>query len=699
MDVARVQPRKEYCTCIRAKADACYGCRHQQGLHAADAVDEVSLSPRRRRTASKDRPCKLHLADEYSSLEIRIVWCSAKTRVAHSCVGWLLTEQLPSKRKKPPCESGPFLRDPPIHRPRFSQSLQHATTLSSARRTCASAIFLELVALIMADPSPADHTSQPQSSSFSGDEKTTPQSEHQQELVPGDDGVEWKPGYRFYLAFSALAVLALMASLDGTSVSVALPVSPPHGPVAHSGVVHAANFSAVFQPPIAALSHIFGRMYTLSFCTLAFLVGIIISSVANDFTVMLVGRTIQGIGGGGIILLNDIIITDLVPMRLRGAYFGMIGGVWAFGSTVGPVIGGVLAYKATWRWIFWINIPFGVISLIIVPLFMRLKRTPGSIVEKLARVDWVGNFVFIGATTSFLIPVTWGGVQFPWDSVNTLVPLILGVVALGVFGLYELYIPKEPTIRIQLLANYNLAFSLFGGLINALIVYGSLYFLPLFFEACKGYNPVLSGIALFPATFTVAPVSILSGVIITKTGNFRVVTWVGWVLSTLGLGVMVLLDADSSPAKWVFITLCVGIGLGFLYTSLALVNQSASNDENMAFAVSLFIFARALGQCIGVAICGTIFQNQMRERLLSIPSLASKAVEYSRDASSLVWTIKQMSDGVEKTELITAYADSLKIVWAVMCALSGVAMIGSIFLKHESLDRKLNTEQALQEKE
>lgn len=328
---------------------------------------------------------------------------------------------------------------------------------------------------------------------------------------------------------------------------------------------------------------------------------------------------------------------------------------------------------------------------------MRLKRTPGSLTQKLARVDWIGNVLFIGATTSFLMPVTWGGVQFAWDSASTLVPLIVGVAALGAFCIYELHVPEEPTVRVRLLANYNLAYSLFAGLLNALIVYGALYFLPLYFEACKGYNPILSGVALFPATFTIAPVSIVSGIIITKTGNFRVVTWVGWVLATLGCGVMILLDVDSSPAKWVFLTLCMGIGLGFLYTSLAIVNQSASNDKNMAFAVSLFIFARALGQCIGVAICGVIFQNQMKERLLAIPSLASKAVEYSRDASSLVQTIRQMPDGVNKTQLITAYADSLKIVWAVMCALSGIALIGSIFIKHESLDRKLETEQALRE--
>ena len=332
-----------------------------------------------------------------------------------------------------------------------------------------------------------------------------------------------------------------------------------------------------------------------------------------------------------------------------------------------------------------------------VLVFLKLNKVPGSIVQKMKRVDWIGNVIFIAASTSFLVPLTWGGVQYPWDSWRTLVPLLLGVAGIAGFCVYEKRFAVEPTIRLDLLANYNMAYSLFAALINALIVYGALYFLPLYFEAVRGYNPILSGVALFPATFTVAPVSIISGVIITKTGDFHVVTWVGWIATTLGCGVMVLLDVDTTTPQWIFLCLCTGVGLGFLYTSLAFVNQSASDDREMAFAISLFIFARALGQCIGVAICGVIFQNQMKTRLLAIPTLAGQAEEYSKDASSLVQTIKFLPDGESKFGLIKAYADSLKIVWAIMCALSGVAMVGSFFMRTKSLDRTHNTEQGLKD--
>ena len=330
-----------------------------------------------------------------------------------------------------------------------------------------------------------------------------------------------------------------------------------------------------------------------------------------------------------------------------------------------------------------------------VPAFMKLDLAPSTMTQKLKRVDWLGNIIFIAVMTSFLIPITWGGVQYPWDSWRTLLPLLIGIAGILGFCAYEKRVAREPTIRLDVLGSYNMAYSLVATLVHALIVYGLLYFLPLYFEAVKGYEPIVAGVALFPATFTVAPFSIISGVIITKTGDFRGVVWTGWIATTIGCGIMILLNVNTTTVQWVFLTLCTGVGLGFLYSSLAFITQTASDDSNMAFAIGLFVFARALGQCIGVAICGVIFQNQMKTRLLGNPSLADRAVEYSRDASSLVQTIRTLPDGDLKDDLIQAYADSLKIVWAVMCALSGVAMVGSFFVQEKSLDRALNTEQGL----
>ena len=332
-----------------------------------------------------------------------------------------------------------------------------------------------------------------------------------------------------------------------------------------------------------------------------------------------------------------------------------------------------------------------------VPIFLRLTATPGSFKKKLLRVDWTGNIVLIISTTAFLIPITWGGIQFPWNSWQTLVPLLLGLAGIAIFCPYEWLAAVEPTIRLDLLLSYNMAYSLFATFVNALIVYGALYFLPLYYEVVKGYSPIVAGVALFPATFTVAPVSILSGIIITKTGDFRACTWFGWIAATLGCGIMYLLDSNTIVVQWVFLTICAGIGLGLLYTSLSFINQSASDDNDMAFAVSMFVFFRSLGQSVGVAIGGATFQNQFRHHLENIPSFARNASELSINTNMLSQLLSSLPDGVEKLALIQAYADSLKIVWMVMCALSGLALLGSLCVRKKSLDRTHHTEQRLLE--
>ncbi|KAK8063058.1 hypothetical protein PG997_015155 [Apiospora hydei] len=483
----------------------------------------------------------------------------------------------------------------------------------------------------------------------------------------------FRPGVKFWIALTPVLILAMMVSLDSTSVSVALPLMSHElrGSSLEAFWTGTAFLlaSAVLQAPMGALSDIVGRMGVLLVCTFLFLVGLILAAVAQSFLLIFVGRAVQGIGGGGIILLNDIIVTDLVPMRDRGKYFGIIGGIWALGSVTGPVIGGSLAFKVSWRWLFWINVPFAAIALATIPFCLRLARPAGSIIPKLKKFDWFGSFLFVGAATCFLLPLTWGG----------------------------RYVAREPIVRVELLlANYEMGYSLWSTVINAAIVYGALYFLPLYFQAVQGYNPILAGVALFPATFTVAPMSILAGFVITKRGEYRWVTWIGWVISTLGLGLMILLDVGLSAPQWFFLTIVVGLGLGLLYSSLAIINQAAAaSDELLSFAISMFIFARMLGQCLGVAICGVVFQNAMKAELKKTTTLVDMADEYSRDASGLVPLLEEMPAGLQKTELVQAYADALKTVWMVMCVLSGVAMIGSFFIKQISLDREHKTQHGI----
>jgi len=310
-------------------------------------------------------------------------------------------------------------------------------------------------------------------------------------------------------------------------------------------------------------------------------------------------------------------------------------------------------------------------------------------------VDWLGSVLFIGSTTSFLIPITWGGVSYAWNSWRTLVPLIIGVVGLVFFVVYEEKFAKEPLIRMDVFKNRTAAASYFETTVHGMILWCILYYLPLYYETVKGETPILSGVSLFPETFTVAPAAMVTGILITKTGRYRWAIWGGWFLTTFGSGLLCLLKADTPTVAWVFLNLISGLGLGILFPSMAFSIQAATTNKDLAFAVALFSFFRAFGQAIGVAIGGTIFQNEMKKKLLTHPLLAPKAGEYSADASSLVQIVKTMAAGEEKTQLIQSYSDALQIVWAVMTGLAFLGLLSSLLIKGLDLDRALETEQGM----
>lgn len=276
-------------------------------------------------------------------------------------------------------------------------------------------------------------------------------------------------------------------------------------------------------------------------------------------------------------------------------------------------------------------------------------------------------------------------------------PLLLGAAGLAVFVIYEEYVAAEPVIRTAVFKNSSAVVNYMGTVLHGMILWCLLYYAPLYFEAVKGYSPIIAGVSIFPETFTVAPVSVITGIVVSITGRYRWSLWAGWVLSTFGTGILYLMDVDTPVVSWVFLNLVVGIGMGLLFPAMAFAVQASTKNEDLAFAVAMFSFFRAFGQAIGVAVGGTVFQNQVRKKLLSYPLLASKAEEYSRDSSGLVQIIKQMPEGLEKMQLKQSYAEALKIVWVTMCALSAVALVLSLWTKGYDLNRPLETEQGFRE--
>lgn len=328
-----------------------------------------------------------------------------------------------------------------------------------------------------------------------------------------------------------------------------------------------------------------------------------------------------------------------------------------------------------------------------VALFLTLNSLKGDFLTKLRRVDWIGCILFVGSTVGFLIPLTWGGVMYPWSHWRTLVPLLVSLAGIVAFIVWEELYATTPLIPFRVVKNRTAAVNYLGTFLHGLILWCQLFYMPLYYEAVKGYTPIISGVALFPATLTVAPAAIVVGILVTLTGRYRWAIWIGWAFATLGTGLQVLMGVNTSMPAWIFINLIPGIGTGMLFPSTMFGVQAATPSKDISSAIALFTFFRSFGQAVGVAIGGVIFQNQIKKQIMSHPLIAGNANEWASDASALVDVIKAMAEGPAKEQLKESYADALKIVWAVICGLAFVGLISSLATRHFSLDVALDTEQ------
>ncbi|KAH8906036.1 MFS general substrate transporter [Coniochaeta sp. PMI_546] len=516
---------------------------------------------------------------------------------------------------------------------------------------------------------------------------------------PQEDGQPWKPSRDFILAFSSLSTLTLAVAFDATTLSVALPTISQalHGTALEafwSGTSFLLS-STVLQPSIASLSNIFGRKYLIYCSILLFGAGSLIGGLAGNFTVLLVGRTIQGVGGGGIIVLTEVVVTDLTPLQVRGQWYSMISSMWAIGTVFGPLIGSGFAENVSWRWIMYINLPIIGIGLVFVVLFLHQAKVPGGIDKKLRRFDWVGSIVFTASMTAFLYGVSTGGVSSPWSSYKVLLPLLLGPVGLVLFGVYEWKYAEEPIIVRGLFRNWDMLVSYILTVFHGLILWSLVYFLTLYYQGAKLYSPVTSALAVLPETLTVAPAGMAVGIIAAKTGHYRWSVWAGWVLTTAGAGLLWLLQPQTTVAQWVFINLPIGVGTGMLFPAMALSIQAACEPSFNGHASAFYSFLRGVGQSIGVAISGVIFQNVFKRKLLELPAFVALADEYSRDATLVVGVIKAMPEGADKSDLIQAYADSLRIIWISLLAFAAAGMFLGATIKGYTLVQEHVTQQGL----
>ncbi|CAG8359333.1 unnamed protein product [Penicillium salamii] len=514
-----------------------------------------------------------------------------------------------------------------------------------------------------------------------------------------------KKPWQFWAVFPALCMTTFLSALDTSILSTALPTIALDINAGESYMWITNSYilsSTVVLPLFGQTANIFGRRWLLILSVVIFALGSGLAGGAENTVQIIAGRTIQGIGGGGINTLVDTVICDLVPLRQRGKYVALMAAVWAVGTVVGPVLGGAFAEHMSWRWVFYINLPLCAVSLILLVFFLRVShpRSGGTIWQQLLRVDYIGNAILTATVVAVLLALSWAGVDYPWSSWRVLVPLVLGLAGLFLFYAHQRSrFCAEPSIPIKLFSSGTAVCALWIAFIQSVLLYWVGYFLPIYFQAIRSSTATESGLFVLPITAAIAPLGIITGVLIASTGKYRPYHFLGYICLTIATGLFSLLDANSPARDWAGFQVLFGAGSGMIFSSTLPPIQASLPESDMATATATWAFMRSFGCIWGIAIPTTVFNTRVQELLYRISDVGlreklANGGAYAMASDGLIRTLKDTPQLM--AEVLSVYQDSLRWVWWIAIPFGGIGLLLCIPIRQLVLSEDLNTEFGLQ---
>ena len=399
---------------------------------------------------------------------------------------------------------------------------------------------------------------------------------------------------------------------------------------------------------------------------------------ASSSNMLIAGRTVQGLGAGGINMLIELILCDLLPLRERGRFMGLLFAFIIIGSAAGPFVGGVLVQQVNWRWVFYINLPFGSTSIVMLCFVLHLRhRSQGTFIDRMKKIDWVGNGILIAATSSILYSLTYGGTRYPWTHPPIIITMILGLFGQVLFGIYELSpFCKEPVMHPALFSNRTSAAGFILTFLQTALSFWGNYFLPLYFQSILLASPTRSGVQILPFAVVYVVGAAAAGSIVTRFARFRFMHFFGFALITIGIGSFTVLNRNTSTAVWVILQMIFALGLGVVMACLLPAIQAALPDSLNAASTGIFAFIRSIGTIWGVSIPAAIFNNRVDQLLPSLhdPSIQdhlTRGQAYERATKAIMLTYPEAIRG----EVIGLYEGSMKRVWQLGIIFAGIGFL------------------------
>ncbi|KAK6814838.1 hypothetical protein RU639_009605 [Aspergillus parasiticus] len=485
--------------------------------------------------------------------------------------------------------------------------------------------------------------------------------------------------------FLACSTVDLIALMDQTTLASSLSII--------GNALHASDkaswisggyfvTSTCFQLIYGRLSDIWSRKLVLFVGLGIFFVGSLAASLSQTATQLIVFRAFTGVGGGGLMTVAQMIVSDVVPLRERGKYQGILGAVVAIANGIGPVIGGALSSinEDSWRWIFRLNLPLTAITTLCVLFFMPLRKVTGDWKMKIKAIDFFGAFLALGSTAVLLLGLTWGGGEYPWASAHVIATIVVGfAVAVG-FVLWQWKGATYPLVPMHIFKSRIVNGACLTMFINGWNFLVQVYYIPTFYQLVFGYSTVKAGAMLLPVTLMQTVSSTVSGLVVHWVGRYRECILFGWMIWAVGLGLFSTLDQSSGLGKQIGYGLLTGVGVGNTLQPALIAVQAGVERKDMAVVTSFRNFVRNLGGTLGLAIAGTIINNLITSSISSLGLTQSETRSFLSSPQNYLSKLPQEEAERARSLLIPAYQKGFRIIFLIGAALAAVAFFLAFWL-------------------
>ncbi|EPY52968.1 membrane transporter [Schizosaccharomyces cryophilus OY26] len=511
----------------------------------------------------------------------------------------------------------------------------------------------------------------------------TVQSHDESEETQDPDFTLVLPSNRLYIVIPGLMLCIFLAALDQTIITTAIPtiVNSFHDSSSSSwiGTAYSLAETAVL-PFVGIMSEVVGRKAVLYTSIVIFLFGSALCGAAKSMIWLILCRAVQGIGGGGIMSLVTIVIADITPLQTRSYYTGCFGATWGIASVMGPLIGGAISQKTTWRWIFFINLPTGGIALTTLVLFLNLIPKPRtSFTQFLKTFDFVGIITITVGVVLFLLGLNLGSTTGVWKHANILCYLIIGILCLVVFAVNETYTKRIKIMPPSAFKTLSLTSVMVTSFLHYYIMSTITYYIPVYFQNIKGDGPLMSGVHTLSYAVVSSVTSAISGFSIGKLRNYKYFMIGGWIILLAGSGAMIAIYYDTEFSRVMGFIALTAVGVGNLFQPNLIALQASVPPATMATSCSAFMLLRNMGSSIGISIGGVIYDQQLSTLL--------KGTSYSKDMTFS--QIQAITDVSKRNFVLKAFADAIRMIWIVNVPFAALGAILSFFVRQNKLSQSV----------